>query len=320
MPNTNPTSNSPLTWRVQPEQVGLRLDRYLVSTLEKLSRTSVQQLITDGAVLINGRTSKPGYLLRADDEVQVLYSVPSSSQQKEVRPNVLPLAIVYEDDDLLLVNKAAGMVVHPAPGHYDDTLVNALLARYPELQGTMAVEDDIRPGIVHRLDRDTSGLLIVAKNAHTQVALVKQMQQHEVVKRYLALVEGIVSLDQGSIDAPIGRNPRHRQQMTITSIDSREARTHFRVLKRFNRHTLLLLQLETGRTHQIRVHLQAIGHRVLGDSLYGPGTLPRGISLQRQFLHAYQLRFVHPTTEKIMEFEAPLPTDLQSALDAEDLL
>jgi 23S rRNA pseudouridine1911/1915/1917 synthase len=306
-------------WRVQPEHVGQRLDRYLVSTLGDLSRTTVQQLISDGSVLINRRASKPGYMLRTNDEVQVLSSIPFS-QQKEVRPQALPLDIVYEDDDLLLVNKAAGMVVHPAPGHYDDTLVNALLARYPELQGSMPVEDDTRPGIVHRLDRDTSGLLIVAKNAHTQAALVKQMQQHEVVKRYLALVEGIVSLDQGSVDAPIGRNPRHRQQMAITSIDSREARTHFRVLKRFDRHTFLLLQLETGRTHQIRVHLQAIGHPVFGDSVYGHGTIPRGISLQRQFLHAYQLSFVHPSTGNIMEFEAPLPTDLQSVLDHEDLL
>ena len=319
MPDTDSTPDSRRNWRVQSEQVGLRLDRYLVSTLGSLSRTAVQQLINDGSVLINGRASKPGYVLRTDDEIQVLCSTPSS-QQKEVRPQALPLDIVYEDDDLLIVNKAAGMVVHPAPGHYDDTLVNALLARYPALQGSMAVEDDIRPGIVHRLDRDTSGLLIVAKNAHTQAALVRQMQRHEVVKRYLALVEGIVSLDQGSIDAPIGRNPRHRQQMAITSIDSREARTHFRVLTRFNHHSLLLLQLETGRTHQIRVHLQAIGHPVFGDSVYGPGHIPRGISLQRQFLHAYQLSFFHPRTGNIMEFEAPLPTDLQSVLDHEDLL
>ncbi len=319
MPDTDSTPDSRRNWRVQSEQVGLRLDRYLVSTLGGLSRTAVQQLINDGSVLINGRASKPGYVLRTDDDIQVLCSIPSS-QQKEVRPQALPLDIVYEDDDLLIVNKAAGMVVHPAPGHYDDTLVNALLARYPALQGSMAVEDDIRPGIVHRLDRDTSGLLIVAKNAHTQAALVRQMQRHEVVKRYLALVEGVVSLDQGSIDAPIGRNPRHRQQMAITSIDSREARTHFRVLTRFNHHSLLLLQLETGRTHQIRVHLQAIGHPVFGDSVYGPDHIPRGISLQRQFLHAYQLSFFHPSTGNIMEFEAPLPTDLQSVLDHEDLL
>ncbi len=318
MPNIDLNATS--AWQVQPEHAGQRLDRYLVLMLDNLSRTAVQQLIADGSVLINGRASKPGYLLRIEDEVQVLRATPLLAPQKEVRPQALPLEIVYEDDDLLIVNKAAGMVVHPAPGHYDDTLVNALLARYPALQDSMVVEEDIRPGIVHRLDRDTSGLLIVAKNAHTQAAMVEQMQRHEVVKRYLALVEGIVSLDQGSIDAPIGRNPRHRQQMTITSVDSREARTHFRVQQRYARHTLLLLQLETGRTHQIRVHLQAIGHPVSGDTVYGASSLPRGITLNRQFLHAYQLSFIHPTSGEKMEFEAPLPADLQDVLDHADLL
>ncbi len=195
--------------------------------------------------------------------------------------------------------------------------VNALLARYPQFQEFGA---DTRPGIVHRLDRDTSGLLIVAKNVQTQAALVAQMKQHEVVKRYLALVEGVISLDKGSIDAPIGRNPRHREQMAITTTESREARTHFRVLKRFAHHTLLLLQLETGRTHQIRVHLQGIGHPVIGDPMYGPKSPRREITLQRQFLHAYQLRFTHPTTGKMLEFEAPLPNDLQTVLDQETLL
>ncbi len=311
--------NATSSWHVQPEHVGQRLDRYLVLMLDHLSRTAVQQLIADGSVLINGHVSKPGYLLRVEDEVQMLRATPLAPQ-KEVRPQTLPLDIVYEDDDLLIVNKAAGMVVHPAPGHYDDTLVNALLARYPALQDNMVVEEDIRPGIVHRLDRDTSGLLIVAKNAHTQAAMVEQMQRHEVVKRYLALVEGIVSLDQGSIDAPIGRNPRHRQQMAITSVDSREARTHFRVQQRYARHTLLLLQLETGRTHQIRVHLQAIGHPVSGDTVYGASSLPRGLTLKRQFLHASQLSFIHPTSGEKMEFEAPLPADLQDVLDHPDLL
>lgn len=317
MPNID--LNAASSWHIEPEHMGQRLDRYLVFVLDNLSRTAVQQLIVDGSVLINGHASKPGYQLRAEDEVQVLRATPLAPQ-KEVRPQALPLDIVYEDEDLLVVNKAAGMVVHPAPGHYDDTLVNALLARYPALQDSIVVEEDIRPGIVHRLDRDTSGLLIVAKNAHTQVAMVEQMQRHEVVKRYLALVAGIVSLDQGSIDAPIGRNPRHRQQMAITSVDSREARTHFRVQQRYARHTLLLLQLETGRTHQIRVHLQAIGHPVSGDTVYGASSLPRGITLKRQFLHAYQLSFIHPTSGEKMEFEAPLPADLQDVLDHADLL
>ncbi|MDQ2884751.1 MAG: RluA family pseudouridine synthase [Chloroflexota bacterium] len=317
MPNIDLNTDSP--WHIESEHIGQRLDRYLVLALDNLSRTAIQQLIAEGSVLINGHASKPGYQLRTEDEVQLLRVTPLAPP-KEVKPQELPLDIVYEDDDLLIVNKAAGMVVHPAPGHYDDTLVNALLARYPALQDSLVVEEDIRPGIVHRLDRDTSGLLIVAKNAHTQAAMVEQMQRHEVVKRYLALVEGIVSLDQGSIDAPIGRNPRHRQQMAITSVDSREARTHFRVQQRYARHTLLLLQLETGRTHQIRVHLQAIGHPVSGDTVYGASSLPRGITLKRQFLHAYQLSFIHPTSGEQMEFEAPLPADLQDVLDHADLL
>ncbi len=317
MPNIDLNTDSP--WHIELEHVGQRLDRYLVLALDNLSRTAVQQLIAEGSVLINGHVSKPGYQLRAEDEVQLLRVTPLAPP-KEVRPQEIPLDIVYEDDDLLVVNKAAGMVVHPAPGHYDDTLVNALLARYPALQDSIVVEEDIRPGIVHRLDRDTSGLLIVAKNGHTQAAMMEQMQRHEVVKRYLALVEGVVSLDQGSIDAPIGRNPRHRQQMAITSVDSREARTHFRVQQRYTRHTLLLLQLETGRTHQIRVHLQAIGPPVSGDTVYGASSLPRGITLKRQFLHAYQLSFIHPTSGEKMEFEAPLPADLQDVLDHADLL
>jgi 23S rRNA pseudouridine1911/1915/1917 synthase len=236
----------------------------------------------------------------------------TSFVQRSVVPQVLPLDVVYEDHDILIINKAAGMVVHPAPGHYNDTLVNALVARYPELQESGG---NLRPGIVHRLDRDTSGLLIVAKNVSVQAALIEQMKRHEVEKRYIALVEGNVSLDHGSIDAPIGRDPRHRQQMTITTVDSREARTHFRVLERFSRYTLLLVQLETGRTHQIRVHLKAIGHPVVGDPVYGSGRVSDDIALSRQFLHAYQLRLTHPSTGKALEVEAPLPSDLQALLD-----
>jgi 23S rRNA pseudouridine1911/1915/1917 synthase len=312
----SPHSATTYTWHIQSGQAGQRLDRYLVAQLAGISRTGVQQLIAEGAVLVNGKPGKAGYLLRLNDEVQALRTAPTI-QQHDVKPQVLPLDIIYEDADLIIINKAAGMVVHPAPGHHDDTLVNALLARYPELREH---EGDLRPGIVHRLDRDTSGLLIVARNTHTQAALIEQMKRHEIEKRYLALVEGVIGLDQGSIDAPIGRDPRHRQQMAITVMDSREAITHFRVLKRYSNHTLLLLELETGRTHQIRVHLKAIGHPVMGDPTYGSGRTWRGIHLQRQFLHAYQLRFTHPTTGAILAFEAPLPADLQNVLDQEDLL
>jgi 23S rRNA pseudouridine1911/1915/1917 synthase len=296
------------TYTIGEGEAGQRIDRYIASLLGNVSRTSVQQLIVDGGVLVNGHTSKPGYLLRVGDEVCIVQSTLKSTGN--AKPRMLPLDIVYEDEDLLVVNKAAGMVVHPSPGHVDDTLVNAVLAHYPGLQHV----ESLRPGIVHRLDRDTSGLIIVAKNARTQSALIGQMKRHEIVKRYLALVEGVVSIDDGSIDAPIGRDPRHRQQMAVTATGSREARTHFCVLERFQRHTLLLLQLETGRTHQIRVHLKAISHPVVGDPVYGSGNTRGYLSLNRQFLHAFQLTFTHPATGKVLELQAPLPEDLKFVL------
>ena len=296
-------------WSITEEHVGVRLDRFLVSMLAETSRTTVQQLISEGEILVNGRSSKPGYALREGDEVEVTRSNPTHVAST-ITPQPLPLDIIYEDDDLLVINKQAGLVVHPAAGHSDDTLVNALLARYPALQE----EEGDRPGIVHRLDRDTSGLIIVAKNLRTQAALIEQMKRHEITKRYLALVEGNVSLEHGSIDAPIGRDPRNRQKMAVTAVGSREAITHFRVLQRYQRHTLLLVQLETGRTHQIRVHLQAIGHPVVGDPVYGPGHTNPKIPLHRQFLHASQLTFTHPITGILLNLEAPLPADLDSVL------
>jgi len=316
MSSTDLSSASRQFFTIQPEDAGQRLDRYLVATLAAISRTHIQQLIAGGAVQVNGRARKPGYILRTGDEILV-DQASLAPQVSQAKPHLLPLDIVYEDADLLVINKAPGMVVHPAPGHTEDTLVNALLARYPDLRDGNNGE---RPGIVHRLDRDTSGLLLVAKNAHTQAALIEQMRRHEIVKRYLALVEGVIALDQGSIDAPIGRDPRHRQQMAITATGSREARTHFRVLERFARHTLLLIQLETGRTHQIRVHLKAIGHPVVGDPTYGSGNVLRGPRLRRQFLHAFQLQCIHPTSGKQLEIEAPLPDDLRVVLDRKDTL
>ncbi|MDQ2903738.1 MAG: RluA family pseudouridine synthase [Chloroflexota bacterium] len=314
-PDSTPNEEEKQLITVGPEEEGQRLDRYLLSRLDALSRNAIQHLIAERAILVNDRSGKPGYALRTGDVVTILHLL--RPQTSAVKPQALPLDILYEDDDLLVINKPAGMVVHPAPGHSEDTLVNALLAYRPELQGVGGEE---RPGIVHRLDKDTSGLMIVAKNTRTLAALTEQMQRHAIQKRYLALVEGVLSLDQGSIDAPIGRDPRHRQQMAITARGSREARTHFRVLQRFARHTLLLLQLETGRTHQIRVHLKAIGHPAVGDPVYGSGNARHQPRLDRQFLHAYQLQFTHPTTGKTLEFEVPLPADLQKILEQEIVL
>src|SRR5437763_2935537 len=310
------TSQERLTLSIQADEAGIRLDLYLTSILTGVSRTTVQQLIVDGEVLVNGHTDKSAYTLRIGDEVQVM-SLNMHNKTANIEPQSLPLDVVYEDKDLLVVNKAVGMVVHPAPGHHDDTLVNALIARYPDIQRE---DSEQRPGIIHRLDKDTSGLIIIARNAVTHSALADQMKRHEIVKRYLALVEGVVAIDQGSIDAPIGRNPRHRQQMAITAVRSREARTHFRVQERFNRHTLLLLELETGRTHQIRVHLKAIGHPIVGDPVYGSGSINRGLTIKRQFLHAYQLKFTHPTTGNVVNLEAPLPEDLKALLDQKNFL
>jgi 23S rRNA pseudouridine1911/1915/1917 synthase len=303
---------------VAQQDAGQRLDRYLTAVLGDLSRTAVQQLIASGSALVNGKQSKPGYMLREGDEIKLSSIVPAKDAGA-ARPTAMPLDIVYEDQDLLVVNKPAGMVVHPAPGHRYDTLVNALLAYAPALREAEETET-LRPGIVHRLDKDTSGLIIVAKNARAQAALLEQMRRRAITKRYLALVDGNVALDQGSIDAPIGRDPRHRQQMAITAVGSREARTHFRVLERYARHTLLLIELETGRTHQIRLHLKAIGHPVVGDPVYGSGNVLKRAPLKRQFLHAWQLRFTHPFTDETLELEAPLPADLQAVLDQKDYL
>jgi 23S rRNA pseudouridine1911/1915/1917 synthase len=322
MSNPPPSSlSSAQRFDIDASTAGQRLDRYLVQVMQDVSRTAVQQLITSGAVLVNGRQSKPGYMLRGGDTVQVA-PVARLDTQQPARPLALPLDIVYEDADILVVNKPAGLVVHPAPGHHDDTLVNALLAYLPALGADNAETpgSPLRAGIIHRLDKDTSGLLIVAKHTRARLALLEQQKRHEIIKRYLALVEGVVSLDQGIIDAPIGRDPRHRQHMAITAVASREARTHFRVLQRFARHTLLLLQLETGRTHQIRLHLKAIGHPVVGDPAYGSGTALKGVTLTRQFLHAYQLQFRHPITCEMLKLEAPLPADLQAVLDEKDSL
>ncbi len=309
-------NHEPYILNVREDEAGVRLDRFLTAQLSGKSRNVIQHLIGKGCVSVNGHASKSGYLLRIGDQVQVTI-LDNSSRKTGIEPRSLPLEIVYEDAGLLVVNKVAGIVVHPSPGHSDDTLVNALAARYPDI---MRENEGSRPGIVHRLDKDTSGLLIVARNAATHMTLAEQMKRHEIVKRYLALVEGIVALDQGSIDAPIGRDTRHRQQMAITVVRSREAKTHFRVLERFNRHTLLQLELETGRTHQIRVHLKAVDHPIVGDPVYGSGNVIRGIDLRRQFLHAYQIEFVHPTTGKVIHLEVPLPLDLQAILDQKSFL
>jgi 23S rRNA pseudouridine1911/1915/1917 synthase len=302
---------------VSHELAGLRLDRALAGLRPDLSRTRAAAAIKAGEVTVSGKTAKPSLLL---EEGQRLALAPMLGQSvasellgsARPRAEAIPLGVVYEDDRLLVVDKPAGLVTHPAPGHPTGTLVNALLAHAPGLDEES--DNPQRPGIVHRLDKDTSGLIVIAKDAATHAALATQMRERAMVKRYLALVEGRVDPAQGEIEAPIGRDPRQRLRMAIVSEarGGREARTHFRTLRALpGGRTLLEVQLETGRTHQIRVHLTAIHHPVVGDLIYGRAQPPRP---PRQFLHAAHLEFRHPWTGAWLAFDAPLPDDLATFL------
>lgn len=282
---------------------GERLDRFL-AVQSGVTRTYAQRLIADGEVTVNGRPGKASYRVIAGDVVQADIA---PSPLPSLTPQAFPLAVVYEDDDVLVVNKPAGLTVHPAPGRPDRTLVNALLAYRPEIG---ALNSDLRPGIVHRLDKDTSGLMVVAKHAAALGHLAQELKERRFTKKYLALVEGQLTPARGLVDAAIGRNPSHRQRMAVTT-DGREAYTKYQVLQPFARHTLVEAQPVTGRTHQIRVHLAAIGHPVVGDTVYGTASPLVG----RQFLHAYVLGFRLPVTQRPVEFTSSLPPDLQAALD-----
>jgi len=287
-----------------------RVDRF-VADRTGLSRSYVQKLISEGLLV-----DDTGRRLRANSEVRggaVTLEVPPAEVPYHLEPDpTIPVAVVYEDNDLLIVNKQAGLVVHPAPGHWQGTLVNALMARGDHYGGIAGVA---RPGIVHRLDRDTSGLLIVARNDAAQAGVMAQLKARRVRKTYLALAHGSVSASVGRIEAPIGRDPKDRKRMAVVP-DGRKATTGYRVRERFKDWTLLELDLITGRTHQIRVHLAALGHPVAGDPVYGTGTSRKGPDgLERLFLHAWRLELVSPTSAKLVRVEAPLPDALESVLD-----
>jgi 23S rRNA pseudouridine1911/1915/1917 synthase len=295
---------------VGAEDAGERLDRTVAARLPDLSRSYVQTLIDDGHVLVDGRARKASWRLSAGERIDV--AVPPAVSG-DLQPEAIPLRVLYEDADLLVIDKPAGMVVHPAPGHAAGTLANAVLAHAPQVQ----VNGSVRPGIVHRLDKETSGLLVVAKHERALAALQAQFQARETLKLYLALLEGSVEAEEGTIDAPIGRDPRNRQRMAVLR-EGRPAVSHFRVVERFARHTLAEVRIETGRTHQIRVHCAFIGHPVAGDPVYGPGRRgSRGeeLPLERQFLHAAQLGF-RALDGVWREFASPLPPDLAVVLDA----
>jgi 23S rRNA pseudouridine1911/1915/1917 synthase len=296
---------------LQVDEAGERLDQYLARSLPDLSRSEVQRLIREGWVVLDEEMPKPG--TSVSPGMRVVVRIPASPSD-EVFPQSIPLDVVYEDDDLLVVNKPAGMVVHPGHGHSQGTLVNALLARYPIL----AAGDSGRPGIVHRLDRDTSGLIVVAKTEQALEHLRQQFKSRKVRKTYLALVHGRPSAPEGIIEAPVGRDPRQRQRMTVIA-GGRPARTRYKVREELGDYSLLSVAPETGRTHQIRVHLAWLGVPVAGDSVYGHGRGTRrvkgDIGLERQFLHAWRLSFERPNEKGELSLTAPLPADLQQAID-----
>ena len=281
-----------------------RLDKYVCAQHPELSRTRVHKLIAEGNITVNGQLAKPGLRLNPGDRSEL--NVPPTPPQ-ELKPEAIPLEILYEDDDLLVVDKPAGLTVHPAPGHPEHTLVNAILAHFPHLAD---IGDSLRPGVVHRLDKDTSGVMLVAKNSAAQADLARQFKSHSVTKAYLALVKGRLEPENGIIEADIGRDPRHRKRMAVVA-EGREARTEYRVVKYIGGYTLLEIMPETGRTHQIRVHLAAIGFPVVGDKVYGV----KSKYLARQFLHACRLGFKLPSTGQYVEFESELPPDLEKALE-----
>lgn len=281
-----------------------RIDKELAHHLTDISRSQLQKWIEDGNVTVNGEKVKPKYKLAVGDRVVVQ---PEKPQKIDLEPENIPLDIVYEDDDVIVVNKPQGMVVHPAPGHPNHTLVNALLYHSP----LSTINGEFRPGIVHRIDKDTSGLLMIAKNDLAHRSLAAQLKAKTNEREYVALVHGVIKEERGTIDAPLGRSKKDRKKQAVVE-DGRHAVTHFKVLERFKHYTLVSCRLETGRTHQIRVHMKYIGHPLAGDPLYGPRkTLPGN----GQYLHARLLGFKHPRTGKQMTFTSPLPEYFQKMID-----
>ena len=300
------------THQVVVDRSAERLDVFVARRIPELTRSRVRRLINEGLVTVDDReVAKAALKLEAGQRVTVTVPPP---EPLDLEPEDIPLSIVYEDDDLLVVDKPAGLTVHPSPGHSRHTLVHAVLGHCPDLSGVGGAQ---RPGIVHRLDKDTSGLIIVAKNDRAHLSLARQLKERMVEKTYLALVEGRVKRSEGVIDAPIGRHPRHRKRMAVlergSSARSREALTNYRLLREVKGRSFLEVWPETGRTHQIRVHLASIGHPIVGDPVYGRKR--RGaVAVARQFLHAHRLVFQHPRTGERLELEAPLAEDLAQAL------
>lgn len=287
---------------------GIRIDKYLAGYFEDFTRNRIQKLLDEGLVTVDKKPVKANYKIKEGSYIEV--TVPDAAEP-DILPENLPLDIVYEDNDIIIVNKPKGMVVHPAPGHYSGTLVNALLYHCKgELSGINGV---MRPGIVHRIDMDTTGLLVACKNDYAHNFIAEQLKIHSSTRKYQAICYNSIKEKEGVVDAPIGRHPTDRKKMAVNYKNGKNAVTHYKVIKNYNNYSHIECQLETGRTHQIRVHMASINHPLLGDELYGPKNCP--FNLQGQTLHAGILGFIHPATKKYVEFEAPLPEYFIKLLD-----
>ena len=287
---------------IKVEEEGIRIDEYLALNTE-ISRSKIKKLIKDGKVLVNKKEVKPSYTVHINDEIE-LYD---EEEETDIKGEDIELDIVYEDDYLLIINKESGMVVHPAPGHYSKTLVNALIGRF-----SLSNMDNLRPGIVHRIDKDTSGLLVVAKTNKVHELLSEMIKNKEIERKYIALVDGVIPHDTGTIDAPIGRDTNNRQKMMVTDINGKDAITHFKVLKRYKKHTLIECVLDTGRTHQIRVHMAYINYPIVNDPVYGKS---KNTTSFGQMLHSYSIKFIHPITKKELHYEVELPNEFKTLLN-----
>ena len=289
-----------IVMEITPEMEGERIDKCISNYLEALSRSYIQKIIKDGKAYVNDAVVKANYKVKVDDKVQ--FEIPDC-EEPDIPSQDIPLDILYEDKDILIVNKPKDMVVHPAPGHYEGTLVNAIMFHCKdELSGINGV---LRPGIVHRIDKDTTGSIIICKNDEAHRKIAQQLKEHSITRKYRAIVYGRILEEEGTVNAPIGRHPTDRKKMAINEKNGKPAVTHYKVLERFDKYTYIECQLETGRTHQIRVHMTSVGHPLLGDEVYGNAKCP--FKLEGQTLHAMTIGFIHPTTGEYVEYEAPLP-------------
>lgn len=292
---------------IEKDLEGIRLDKAISMKDNSLSRSMVQKMLESGNILVNGNAPKSSYKLNCGDTVEITYELP---KEVNLKPEDIPLDVIYEDSDILVINKQKGLVVHPGNGNPDGTLVNAIMARCKD--SLSGIGGEIRPGIVHRIDKDTSGLLIVAKNDFAHIGVSNQIKNHEVKKTYIALVRGVIKENNATIDMPISRSKNDRVKMAVNK-DGKNAVTHFKVLQRYNGYTLIEVNIETGRTHQIRVHMAQIGYPLIGDSVYSNGKNKFGV--EGQMLHSSKLEFVHPRTKEKLKFEAELPEYFKKVLE-----